>query len=70
MEEEKRRYVGIDIGKRTYAMAVIGKNGKVSQSNGRTDSEGRTALYGKLSTSDKLALEAGNLDSSTEANWD
>jgi hypothetical protein len=62
MEEEKRRYVGLDIvGKRTYAMAVIGKNGKVSHSNGRTDSEGRAALYGKLSVGDKVALEAGEL---------
>jgi hypothetical protein len=40
--------VGIDLGKRTYAMAVIGKNGKVSHSNGRTDSAGRAALYGNL----------------------
>jgi transposase len=61
MKEEQRRYVGLDIGKRTYAMAVIGKNGKVSHSNGRTDSEGRAALYGKLEKSDKVALEAGNL---------
>jgi transposase len=42
-------------------MAVIGKTGKVSHSNGRTDSEGRAALYGKLEKSDKVALEAGNL---------
>jgi transposase len=61
MEAEKRRYVGIDLGKRTYAMAVIGKHGKVSQSNGRTHSEGRAALYGKLLPGDKVALEAGNL---------
>jgi hypothetical protein len=46
MKREKRRYVGIDLGKRTYAMAVIGKSGKVSHSNGRTNSEGRAALYG------------------------
>jgi transposase len=61
MEREKRRYVGIDLGKRTYAMAVIGKKGNVVHSNGRTDSEGRTALYGKLEKGDKVALEAGNL---------
>jgi transposase len=59
--DEKRRYVGIDLGKRTYAMAVIGKSGKVSHSNGRTSSEGRAALYGKLEKGDKVALEAGNL---------
>jgi|GEM_PF-3717821 len=36
MEVEMRRYVGIDLGKRTYEMAIVGKNGKVSMSNGRT----------------------------------
>jgi transposase len=61
MKSEKRRYVGIDLGKRTYTMAVIGKTGKVSHSNGRTDSEGRAALYGKLEKGDKVGLEAGNL---------
>jgi transposase len=61
MKSGKRRYVGIDLGKRTYTMAVIGKSGKVHYSNGRTDSEGRAALYGKLEKSDKVALEAGNL---------
>jgi predicted NBD/HSP70 family sugar kinase len=33
MQREKRRYVGIDLGKRTYAMAVIGKTGKVTHDN-------------------------------------
>ncbi|MDR0642090.1 MAG: IS110 family transposase [Treponema sp.] len=61
MKSEKRRYVGIDLGKRTYTMAVIGKAGKVSHSNGRTDSEGRATLYRKLEKGDKVALEAGNL---------
>jgi transposase len=61
MKSGKRRYVGIDLGKRTYTMAVIGKTGKTSHSNGRTDSEGRAALYGKLEKSDKVGLEAGNL---------
>jgi transposase len=58
---EKRRYVGIDLGKRTYAVAVIGKTGKVTHSNGRTSLEGRTALYKKLEKTDKVAIEAGNL---------
>jgi transposase len=61
MKSGKRRYVGIDLGKRTYTMAVIGKSGKASHSNGRTDSGGRATLYGKLEKSDKVALEAGNL---------
>jgi hypothetical protein len=29
MTSGKRRYVGIDLGKRTYTIAVIGKRGKV-----------------------------------------
>lgn len=59
--KEKRRYVGIDLGKRTYTAAVIGKTGKVNFSNGRTDREGRQGLYRKLESGDKVALEAGNL---------
>jgi transposase len=53
----KRRYVGIDLGKRTYAMAVIGKKGIVAYSNGRMDSEGRAKLYGKLEKVDKVAAD-------------
>ncbi|GHU49185.1 hypothetical protein FACS1894200_07590 [Spirochaetia bacterium] len=33
---ETRRYVGIDLGKRTYEVAIIGKKGKVTLSNGTT----------------------------------
>ncbi|MDR1253065.1 MAG: hypothetical protein LBK62_13025 [Treponema sp.] len=55
MKSGERRYVGIDLGKRTYTMAVIGKSGKVSHSNGRTDGGGRAALYRKLEKSDKVS---------------
>jgi hypothetical protein len=58
--EEKRQYVGFDLGKRTYTMAVIGKTGKVTLSNGWTSIEGRQALYRKLDKTDTVALEAGN----------
>jgi transposase len=64
MEGEKKgetRYVGIDLGKRTYEMAVVGKGGKVAMSNGKTYVSGRQALYKKLRAGDKVALEAGNL---------
>jgi transposase len=57
----ERRYVGIDLGKRTYTMAVIGLDRKVRFSNGRTDGEGRRRLYEKLEGGDKVSLEAGNL---------
>jgi len=61
MEGKKQRFVGIDIGKRTYEVAIVGANGKVTMSNGRTTVEGRQKLYQKLVSTDKVALEAGNL---------
>ena len=64
MEEKKKvltRYIGIDLGKRTYEVAIVGKGGKVSKSNGKTFVAGRQALYRKLQPNDKVALEAGNM---------
>jgi len=62
MEEIKRRwYVGIDLGKQEYTMAVIGRNGKMGIHQGKTSDRGRQALYQLLEKSDKVALEAGNL---------
>ena len=61
MKEETRRYVGIDLGKFDYTMAIIGKKGKVSIHKGKTSVRGRASLYGLLEKSDKIALEAGNL---------
>jgi len=61
MKEGKRRYVGIDLGKRTYEIAIVGPTGKVTMSNGKTTVEGRQRLYQKLTAQDKVALEAGNL---------
>jgi transposase len=61
MEGQKRRYVGIDLGKREYTMAIVGKNGKMNIHQGKTSIQGRQALYRLLEKSDKVALEAGNL---------
>ena len=61
MKTEKRRFVGIDLGKREYTMAIIGTNGKMSIHHGKTSIHGRQALYEKLQKTDKVALEAGNL---------
>ena len=61
MKEEKRRYVGIDLGKREYTMAIICRNGKMSIHQGKTSIQGRQSLYRILEKSDKVALEAGNL---------
>ena len=58
---EKRRYVGIDLGKREYTMAVIGGNGKITMHHGKTGIQGRAALYRLLEATDKVAVEAGNL---------
>jgi hypothetical protein len=61
MEERKRRYVGIDLGKRAYTMAIIGRNGKMSIHTGKTSIQGRQVLYKQLEVDDKIALEAGNV---------
>lgn len=61
MEEEKRRFIGIDLGKREYTMAIIGKNGKMKNFHGKTSTQGRQVLYRLLEKTDKVALEAGNL---------
>lgn len=64
MEEAKKaetRYVGIDLAKRTYQVAIAGKKGKAVLSNGKTCADGRAALYGKLRPGDMVALEAGNM---------
>jgi len=60
-EKKETRYVGIDLGKRSYEMAVVGKGGKVTMSNGKTFAQGRQKLYMKLQLTDKVALEAGSL---------
>jgi transposase len=60
MEAAKRRYVGIDLSKRTYVVAIVSEKGKVVMSCGLTTKEGRAEPYKKLCRSDKVALEAGN----------
>ena len=61
MKEEKRRHVGIDLGKREYTMAIISAKSKMSIHKGKTTDQGRAALYRLLEKSDKIALEAGNM---------
>ncbi|MDR0399631.1 MAG: hypothetical protein LBH51_01640, partial [Treponema sp.] len=62
MVVEKGRYVGIDLGKRTWETAVISRNGKFKRNEqgdaeveektkrykGATTAEGRLKLYEKL----------------------
>ena len=59
-KKAETRYVGIDLGKRTYEVAIVRKSG-VTKSNGKTFVAGRQALYKKLRATDKVALEAGNM---------
>jgi hypothetical protein len=51
----------MDIGKRTYEVAIVWANGKVTMSNGRTTVEGRQKLYQELTAQAKVALEAWSL---------
>jgi transposase len=75
MVVEKGRYVGIDLGKRTWEMAIITRSGKfkvneqgdaepeekTARYKGVTTAEGRIKLYKLLRAGDKVGLEAGNL---------
>jgi transposase len=64
MEAKKKsgaRFVGLDLGKRTYELAIVGENGKVTMSNGKTFVASRQVLYKKLRPGDKVAIEAGNM---------
>jgi len=36
METEKRRYIGIDLDKREYTLATIGRNGTMNIHQGKT----------------------------------
>ena len=58
---EQRRFVGIDLGKRTYEIKIIGNGGKVTGTNGLTSPAGRKALYMKLRATDRVALEVCSL---------
>jgi transposase len=60
-ERGKRRFVGIDLSKRTYAMAVIDRKGGTASTSGLTTADGRSKLCAKLEREDKVGLEAGNM---------
>lgn len=58
---EQKRFVGIDLGKRTYEIKFINENGSVNGTNGVTSPEGRKALYKKLRSTDRVAIEVCSL---------
>jgi transposase len=75
MVVEQGRYVGIDLGKRSWEAAIITRSGKFKVNGqgdaepeektvrykGSTAAEGRIKLYKLLKAGDKVCLEAGNL---------
>lgn len=58
---EQKRFVGIDLGKRTYEIKFISENGNVNGTNGVTSPAGRKALYKKLRSTDRVAIEVCSL---------
>lgn len=58
---QARRFVGIDLGKRTWDMCVIDEEGSVSFSNGKTDYAGRQKLYRQLLPTDRVGIEVCSL---------
>ena len=60
MECAQRRFVGIDLSKRTYeAVALYADTGTITRWNGKLDPKGRAALLKKLAHGDIVAMEAG-----------
>ena len=58
---EQKRFVGIDLGKRTYEIKFIASNGSVTGTNGKTCPSGRKELYKKLLSTDRIAIEVCSL---------
>jgi len=60
MECAQRRFVGIDLSKRTYeAVALYADTDTITRWNGKLDPKGRAALLKKLAHGDIVAMEAG-----------
>ena len=62
--EAAGRFVGIDLGKRTYEMCLIDHNGKITRTNGKTDFKGLENLCEKLGADDVVAIEESDDDAS------
>ena len=59
--EAAGRFVGIDLGKRTYEMCIVDQKGKITRTGGKTDFAGIERLCEKLNGDDAVAIEACNL---------
>ena len=59
--EENKRYVGIDLGKRSMELRFIDSDNKITSWNCKTDMEGRSRLLSRLSKEDLVGIEACSL---------
>ena len=57
---EGERFVGIDLGKRTYVVCAISRGGSLEQWHGKTDGVGRDHLAARLRCGDVVGVEAGS----------
>jgi len=57
---EGKRFVGIDLGKRTYVACAISRGGSLEQWHGKTDGVGRDHLAVRLRYGDVVGVEAGS----------
>jgi len=58
MEDAKRRYVGIDLAKRTMEVCFLREDGKSTRWSAKTDVEGRKRLVKQLHREDVVGVEA------------
>lgn len=56
---EGKRFVGIDLAKRTYEACALEEGQPRKRWNGKTDEKGRDRLVSRLETGDVVAMEAG-----------
>jgi transposase len=61
LKQTRRRFVGIDLGKRTYELKIINPNEKVTGWNGKTTIQERNKLYAKLQSNDRVAMDVCTL---------
>ena len=57
---EGERFVGIDLGKRTYEACAIVRDGSLERWHGKTDGAGRERLAARLRKGDVVGVEAGS----------
>ena len=63
--EASGRFVGIDLGKRTYDMCLVESKGKITRTNGKTDFKGIDKLCEQLGADDLVAIERNGIENST-----